>query len=78
MLPVDRKYNYCQCGSKMIMNITHEEIKEKLKEKHSYVLITCEPPTEGGKMDVELSFDGDPLVAEYLVQGAVNYFAQNE
>ncbi len=54
---------------------THEEIKESLSDKHiSYVLITCDEPLEDGKMSVEMSYGGDPIIAEYLVHTAQSQF----
>lgn len=53
----------------------HEEIRDKISDKTAcYVLITCEQPSASGEMNVELSYDGDPVLAEYLIQGAQNYF----
>jgi hypothetical protein len=40
-------------------------------QKHaSYVLITCGQPAEDGRMDVELTYDGDVNLAAYLVDTA--------
>lgn len=53
----------------------HEEIREKISNKIAcYVLITCEEPSPNGEMNVELTYDGDPVLAEFLIQGAQNYF----
>lgn len=55
------------------------EIKEKLANKYAcYVLIACDSPTEEGKMNVEMSYEGDPLLAAYLLQGAQNYLEDQE
>jgi len=55
------------------------EIKDKLASKHlCYVLITCDEPTEDGHMNVEMAYDGDPVLAAYLLQGAQAYFEENE
>lgn len=57
----------------------HDEIKAKLgKDVACYVLITCNEPNRDGEMNVELTYEGDPLLAEYLVKGAQNYFNQPE
>ncbi|MGR3951339.1 MAG: hypothetical protein QRY74_00200 [Chlamydia sp.] len=62
----------------------HTKIKELLLlESLDYVLITCRKLPEKGKklksqrgqqMEVELSFEGDPDLASYLVHGAQEYF----
>lgn len=35
-----------------------------------YVLITCGQSLENGQMQVEMSYDGDPDLAAYLIQDA--------
>lgn len=35
-----------------------------------YVLITCQQPEVDGKMQVEMSYEGDKTLASYLVQTA--------
>ncbi len=60
-------------------NHIHEEIREKISDNTAcYVLITCEEPSNSGEMNVELSYDGDPVLAEFLIQGAQNYFDEPE
>lgn len=50
---------------------TDRAIKACLAKKHAcYVLITCDRPQENGQMQVEMSYEGDPILAAYLVQGA--------
>ncbi|OGN56495.1 MAG: hypothetical protein A3D96_02730 [Chlamydiae bacterium RIFCSPHIGHO2_12_FULL_44_59] len=44
------------------------------KEIACYVLITCSPPNGEGKMDVELSYEGDETLAAFLVENAVQVF----
>jgi len=41
-----------------------------------YVLITCSKPTENGKMEVEMDFDGDEELAAFLVENASQVFDQ--
>lgn len=56
-----------------------KEIKESLAQNHNcYVLITCDEPSEEGKMNVELSYEGDPVLAAYLLQGAQDYLDHQE
>lgn len=49
------------------------ELKKELSENNScYVLITCGEPSKDGKMKVEMSYGGDPILAAYLVESAQN------
>lgn len=51
-----------------------QKIHDLLAEKHAcYVLITCDPPSDNGEMQVKMTYEGDPLLAAYLVQGAQTY-----
>lgn len=55
-----------------------EQIKKTLSKNHAcYVLVTCSEPTEEGKMEVELSYDGDESLVSYLLQSAQNVFDEN-
>ena len=48
-----------------------DKIKDALsKEYPCYVLVTCKKPSLEGKMQVEMSYEGDPDLASYLLQGA--------
>ncbi|MBS0621511.1 MAG: hypothetical protein JSR80_00930 [Verrucomicrobia bacterium] len=38
-----------------------------------YVLITCGEPSEEGKMEVELTYEGDQDLATYLIESAHQY-----
>jgi hypothetical protein len=42
------------------------------------VLVTCKPACPEGKMQVEMSYDGDPVLAAYLMEGASEYLEQEE
>ena len=54
-----------------------KDIREKLAKDHScYVLITCDSPSAEGKMNVEMSYEGDPVLAAYLIQGALSYLEE--
>lgn len=56
-----------------------KDIREKLSKNYAcYVLVTCDSPGDEGKMNVELSYEGDPVLASFLLQGAQEYFEQNE
>ena len=51
-----------------------QRLLEELAKHHAcYVLITCDHPNELGKLDVELSYDGDPALAAYLLEGAQSF-----
>lgn len=56
-----------------------ERILEELGEENScYVLITCSKPSESGQMEVDMTYQGDPTLAAYLVQGAQDRFEEDE
>jgi len=49
------------------------EIKKALSENSTcYVLITCTEASKDGKMEVEMTYSGDPILAAYLVESAQN------
>jgi hypothetical protein len=48
-------------------------LKTLAKDHTCYVLITCSDPDELGKLDVELTYDGDPTLAAYLLEGAQSF-----
>jgi hypothetical protein len=67
--------------SKKIMfpeNVAHEKIRQLLSDHAGYVLVTCRPPNRKGKMEVEVSYDGDIDLASYLVDGAQGYLEQEQ
>lgn len=48
-------------------------VQQALSEDHAcYVLITCGRPAKDGKMQVEMTYQGDPTLAAYLVESAHN------
>lgn len=52
-----------------------DKIKKVLGENNiCYVLITCGSPSSDGKMEVEMSYDGDEVLAAYLVDNAQQVF----
>ena len=54
-------------------------IKEELARKNAcYVLITCGDPTDSGKMDVEMAYEGDPVLAAYLLDSAQTFIDPSE
>lgn len=54
-------------------------LKEELAKKHAcYVLITCDAPSGDGKMQVEMSYEGDATLAAYILQGAQLHIDEQE
>jgi len=51
-----------------------EEIETEDEELYCSVLITCKKPAEDGSMQVELSYEGDKVVASYLIHSAQQMF----
>ncbi|MBA3237203.1 MAG: hypothetical protein H0T62_02490 [Parachlamydiaceae bacterium] len=50
-----------------------KSVKARLAKNHAcYVLVTCDGPQENGQMQVEMSYQGDPVLASYLLHGAQN------
>ncbi len=45
-------------------------IQELEKNNYCYVLITCSELSEDGKMEVEMNYEGDAILASYLLQKA--------
>lgn len=51
-----------------------KSFRDALIKKHvCYVLITCDAPSDDGKMNVEMSYEGDATLAAYLLQGAQSF-----
>lgn len=49
------------------------DVKKTLSENNAcFVLITCGEPSKDGKMQVEMTYEGDPFLAAYLVESAQN------
>ena len=50
------------------------DVKKSLAENHAcYVLITCGKLKQDGTMQVEMTYEGDPTLAAYLVESAQNF-----
>lgn len=41
-----------------------------VKQNSSYVLIVCSEPSAEGKMEVQMTYEGDPALASYLIESA--------
>ena len=49
----------------------HARIRKLLSKDYAgFVLVTCKPPLHDGQMEVEMSYEGDPILAAYLLDGA--------
>lgn len=60
-------------------NEAHKRIKKLLaKDYAGFVLITCKSPESNGQMQVEMSYEGDPVLAAYLLEGAQGYLDEEE
>lgn len=54
-----------------------EKMKEKLRDEYAcYILITCGEPSSGGEMQVEMSYEGDEVLASYLIDHAQQLFEE--
>ena len=55
------------------------KITEELAKNHAcYVLITCDAPSTAGDFEVRMTYEGDPALASYLLQGAQNIIDEQE
>jgi len=53
----------------------HHLVKQTLGNAHAcYILITCDSPSDGGEMQVQMSYEGDEDLAGFLLQGAQSHF----
>ena len=50
----------------------YKEIKEFLKTNNScYILLTCSDPSQDGNMQVDMAYEGDEVLASYLLENAL-------
>lgn len=62
--------NLC-AKNRPIKTLLPSTLEKKTKGQYACcVLITCKEPTKDGQMDVELSFEGDEVLASFLIQNA--------
>gem|GEM_PF-1991423 len=59
------------------------QMSSKLKKfltdnNECYVLITCKKPSSEGKMEVEMTYEGDACLAAYLIESAHGMMDENE
>ncbi len=55
--------------------MSSEKIK---KEPACKILITCDEPAADGKMSVEMTYEGDPSLASYLLERAQSFIEYDE
>lgn len=53
--------------------ISKELRKALAKDNACYVLITCSEPSKSGDMDVNMTYEGDPALAAYLLESSQDY-----
>jgi hypothetical protein len=64
-----------QKSSKDIKEYSLDKVLKSLRENHAcFVLITCTAPSDDGKMDVQMCYEGDEVLASYLVDNAQQVF----
>jgi hypothetical protein len=52
-------------------SLSSQDVHQLLAERNAcFVLITCGEPTEDGKMEVEMIYEGDVSLVAYLIEGA--------
>lgn len=57
----------------------HDEFAKMILKKHkSYVLITCDEPDIHGKINVDMSYDGDPDLIAFMIHGAQQYLEDTD
>ncbi len=55
-------------------SLSRQDLRQLLTERYAcFVLITCGEPTQQGKIEVEMSYDGDASLAAYLIETAQSY-----
>lgn len=62
---------------KAVTNILKKAQRDK-KNNACYVLITCGEPSVDGKMEVEMTYEGDASLAAYLIESAQGFIEQDE
>lgn len=55
-----------------------EKVRKLLSKEHNacYILITCKQASDEGKMQVEMTYEGDSGLAAYLIDNAQDFFNQ--
>jgi len=56
-------------------------LKGRLKEESTHacrIVITCDQPKSDGKMHVEMSYEGDPILASYVLERAQGFIEHDD
>lgn len=53
--------------------VKKKKIVKLTEDKACYILITCGEPAADGKMSVEMTYEGDPTLASYLLENAQGF-----
>lgn len=59
-----------KCEKKNLKSTTSSTCQETSDKEICYVLIKCKQPNEKGDMQVEMTYEGDPILASYLIETA--------
>ena len=59
-----------KCAKKILKSNTSSISQEASDKEICYVLIKCKQPNEKGDMQVEMTYEGDPILASYLIETA--------
>lgn len=52
----------------------HKEFEKAYSKTHAgYVLITCDQPSDGGEMKVQMTYGGSSTLANLLIDGAQSF-----
>ncbi len=58
---------------------SHDETAHQLSKEHaSYILITCDKAGTDGRMQVQMSYEGDPDLVSCLIDGAKDVISQEQ
>ena len=63
---------------KKMGRIAKKKIVNLREDQTCYVLITCGKPSADGKMAVEMTYEGDPTLASYLLENAQGFIEPEE
>jgi len=65
-------------GEELAKEDTHGQVRKMLSRGYAgYVLVTCKEEVKG-KMQVEMTYDGDPFLASYMLEGAQGVLDEKE
>ena len=63
-------------SAEKLSKIPHNITKQLAENNACYVIITCGEPSEDGKMEVEMTYEGDEVLAAYLIESAQGFIDQ--